>query len=132
MLHAVSGSDFSSAPLGAKHVMRVPSQRDPWWSPCYTLTNERAVSRVTNIFFYLKMHKHTANFVSYPLLSTELLEASTNITDISLPSFPSCSGEHFLKTLARAMLSVVPGYVRIEILSQVFKNISFFQMLFCK
>lgn len=70
------------------------------------------------------------NFVNYPLLSTELLEASTSITDISLPSFPSHSGEHFLKTLARKMLSVVPEYVGIEILSQIFKTISFFSSYF--
>lgn len=70
------------------------------------------------------------NFVNYPLSSTELLEASTDITPISLPSFPSHSGEHFLKTLARKMPSVFPWQVMIEILSQFFKNISFFRCYF--
>jgi len=54
------------------------------------------------------------NFVNYPLPSTDLLEASTNITAISLPSFPSQSGECFLKILATKMPSVFPWQVMIE------------------
>lgn len=72
------------------------------------------------------------NFVNYLLLSAELLEASTNITDISLPSFVSQSREHFINTLARKILSVVPGYIRIEILSQILKKCLLLQVLFCK
>lgn len=48
------------------------------------------------------------NFVNYPLLSAELLQASTDITAIFLPSFPPHSGGHFFTTRARKMPHLFP------------------------